>query len=140
MNNTQPERITHHDVMYHVIYFEAYDNVINDIKERFHQPDFEIYKHIQNIFIDAINQKCYEDSLSILKEMHERNFHWENLTVQLTVLDQSQKMLLAEVTKLTKPLIVLPAITATSERSFSAMKRIKMYLRSTASGNRLHKI
>ena len=38
---TQPKRKTHH-VMYPVIYFEPYDNVINDIKERFHQPDFEI--------------------------------------------------------------------------------------------------
>ena len=71
--------------MYRVIYFECYDNVINGIKERFHEPDFEIYKHIQNIFINAVNQKCYEcyDSLSILKQMYEINFHWENLTVQL---------------------------------------------------------
>ena len=61
--------------MYHVTYFEVYDNVIHGIKERFHQPDFEIYKHIQNIFINAVNQKCYEDSLSILKEMYEINFH-----------------------------------------------------------------
>ena len=61
INNTQPEWTTHH-VMYRLIYFEAYDNVINGGKERFHQPDFEIYKHIQNIFIKAVNLKCYEDS------------------------------------------------------------------------------
>ena len=92
MNNTQLERTTHH-VMYRVIYFKAYDNVINGIKERFHQPDFEIYKHTQSVFINVVNQKYYEDSLSILKkeineieeikEMYEINFHWENLTVQL---------------------------------------------------------
>ena len=51
-----------------VIYFEAYHNVINGIKERFHQLDFEIHKHIQNTFINAVNQKCYEDSLGMLKE------------------------------------------------------------------------
>ena len=68
MNNTQPDRTTHHGARYRVIYFEAYDNLINGIKERFHQPDFEIYEHIQNIFIDAVNQKCYKDSLSILKK------------------------------------------------------------------------
>ena len=55
MNNTQPEKTTHHDVIYRVIYFEAYDNVISDIKEHLHQPDFEIYKHTQNIFINAVN-------------------------------------------------------------------------------------
>ena len=148
MNNTQLERTTHHDVMYRVIYFEAYDNVINGITERFHQADFEIYKHIQNIFINAINQKCYEYSLSILKEMYKINFHWENLTVQLGHLskisvtkffesfvnfgkNQSQKVLLPEVTKLAKLLLVLLATNAASERSFSAMKRIKTYLRST---------
>ena len=30
-----------------------------------------------------VNQKCHEESLSILKEAHGRDFHWENLTVQL---------------------------------------------------------
>ena len=49
-------------------------------------------------------------------------------------------MLLHEVTKLAKLLLVLPATSTISERSFSAMKRIKAYLRSTASGNRLHVI
>ena len=68
MNNTQPERTTD-QVIYRVLYFEAYDNVFNSIKERFHQPDFEIYKHIQNIFINVVNQKCCEDSLNILKEI-----------------------------------------------------------------------
>ena len=46
--------------------------------------------------------------------------------------------MLPEVTKLAKLLIVLPATNATSERSFSALKRIKTYLRSTTSGNRLN--
>ena len=52
--------------------------------------------------------------------------------------NRSQKMLLPEVTKLVKLLLVLPATNAVSERSFSAMNRIKMYLRSTTSGNRLN--
>ena len=68
--------------------------------------------------------------------MYERNFHWDNLTVQLrqfaAFLDTSnisvtklfhslvnfrkrenQKMLLPEVTKLAKLLLVLPATNAT---------------------------
>ena len=47
-------------------------------------------------------------------------------------------MLLPQVTKLAKLLLVLPATSATSERSFSAMKSIKTYLRSTTSRNRLN--
>ena len=52
--------------------------------------------------------------------------------------NQSQKILLPEVTKLAKLFLVLPATNATSDRSFSAMKRIKTYLRNTTSGNRLN--
>ena len=47
-------------------------------------------------------------------------------------------MLLPEVTKLAKLLLVVTATNATSERSFKAMKRIKTYLRSTISGIRLN--
>ena len=32
--------------MYRMIYFETYDHVINGTKECFHQPDFEVYKHM----------------------------------------------------------------------------------------------
>ena len=45
---------------------------------------------------------------------------------------------LGEVQKLVKLLLVMPATNAVSERSFSAMKRIKSYLRSTMSNNRIN--
>ena len=47
-------------------------------------------------------------------------------------------MLLPEITKLAKLFLVLSATSATSERSFSTMKRIKTYLRNTTRGNRLN--
>lgn len=84
MNNTQPEKTTHH-VMYRAVYFEAYEcyaNVIKCYEGTLPPRWFEIWKHIRNIFINAVNQKCYEHSLSILKEMHERNSHSEILSVQ----------------------------------------------------------
>ena len=52
--------------------------------------------------------------------------------------NQSQKLLLLEVTKIRKLLLDLTATNAASERSFSAMKRIKVYLRNTISGNQLN--
>ena len=134
--------------------------LLNGVKECIHQAHFKISKHMHNIFINAVNQKCYDDSLSILNEMYKRNFHWENLTVQLgqfaTVLDtidlvtklfesllnfgktKSQKILLPEVTKLAKLLLVLPVTNATSDRSFSTTKCIKTYLRNNTSENRLN--
>ena len=55
-------------------------------------------------------------------------------------INKSQKMMLLEVTKLSELLLILPATKAKGERSFSAVKRIKTYLRSTISGNRLNNI
>ena len=53
-------------------------------------------------------------------------------------LDKSKRTLLSEVMKVVKLVIVLPATNAVSERSCSALKRIKTYLRSTTSTNRLN--
>ena len=49
-----------------------------------------------------------------------------------------QLELLSQVTKLVSLLLVMPATNAESERSFSAVRRIKSYLRSTMSQQRLN--
>ncbi len=50
----------------------------------------------------------------------------------------SQLELMSEVSKLVKLLYVMPATNAESERSFSTVRRIKSYLRSTMSQQRLN--
>ena len=55
-------------------------------------------------------------------------------------LSQSNKLLLSEVVKIMKLLLVMPATNAVSERSFSALKRIKTYLRSTTTANRMNNL
>ena len=63
-------------------------------------------KHAQNIFFDAVNQKCYEDSLILLKEMYERDFHWEHLAVQLSQFDFFLDTIVISVTKLFESLLI----------------------------------
>ena len=46
--------------------------------------------------------------------------------------------LYTEVIKLTKIILVMPATNATSERSFSALRRLKTWLRSTMNQARLN--
>ena len=96
--------------MYCIIYFEVYDNITNGIKGRFHQPGFEICKHIQNIFINAVNQKCYPKPKDAVAQ--------SNQTHKTTSCPNCNN--------------------ATSELPFSAMNRIKTYLRNTTSGNQLN--
>ena len=49
-----------------------------------------------------------------------------------------QSELMSQVTELVRLLLVMPATNAESERSFSAVRRIKSYLRSTMSQQRLN--
>ena len=52
----------------------------------------------------------------------------------------SAQMIYSEITTLLKLILVNPATNAISERSFSAMKRVKTYLRSTMSQERLNAV
>jgi hypothetical protein len=46
----------------------------------------------------------------------------------------------SEISKLVKLFLVIPASSATAEKSFSAMRRLKTYLRPTMTNERLHSI
>ena len=53
-------------------------------------------------------------------------------------LDTIKKMLVAEVIKMVKLILVMPASNAVRERSFLSVKRIKTYLHSTITNNWLN--
>ena len=52
--------------------------------------------------------------------------------------NKSQKMLLPDAVKVARFFLVMPAKKASSERTLSVMKRIKMYLRNFTTNNRLN--
>ena len=60
------------------------------------------------------------------------------LVTFLQSMTQSQKRFLPQVVVLAKLLLVMPATNAVSERSFSALKRVKTYLRATTTNKRLN--
>ena len=51
-------------------------------------------------------------------------------------LPRTYKLLISEVIKIAKIMLVMPATNALSERSFSALKRVKTSLRSTTTDSR----
>ena len=53
-------------------------------------------------------------------------------------LSHGQRLLLSQVEKLLQLIFVMPSTNATSERSFSALRRLKSYLRTTMSQERLN--
>ena len=65
-------------------------------------------------------------------------FDVNDLLIFLQSLDSSRRKLLSEISTLGKLLLVMPATSAVSERSFSALKRVKTYLRSTTEDSTLN--
>ena len=65
-------------------------------------------------------------------------FDVNDLVTFLQSLDSSRRKLLSEISTLGKLLLVMPATNAVSERSFSTLKRVKTYLRSTTGDSRLN--
>ena len=68
----------------------------------------------------------------VLKESGE-NFSFHDAVKVLSHLSVVERAAFSGVLKVMKLLLVLPATNATSERSFSVLRRVKTYLRSTMS-------
>ena len=150
------------------LYFEVFDNIINCIKDRFNQTDYQIYVHIQEIFIKAFKEQDWEDDLQIVIQNYGINefdvpllktlllllpeiakFYGLDSRMQLSEmialfhkLDIIKRMLVGKVIKLVKMILVkmMSATNAFSKRSFSSLNRIKTYLPSTTTNNRLNRL
>ena len=146
------------------MYFETFDNIINCIKDRFNKTDYQIYAHLQEILIKSFQEQDWEDDLKIVIQNYGVNefdvpslkpellflpetakFYGLDSKMQpsemialLKKLDTIKRMLVAELIKLVKLVLIMPATNAVSERSFSFLKRFKTYLRSTTTNNWLN--
>ena len=147
---------------YRAIYFEVYDFVVTGTRERFNQNDFLVYKDMQSLLLKAANKACYEEEFNRVSQRSSDDIDCYLLSVQLKLLavatedagyKESQvdlmkvmhnlrnfvsKEAISQVLILAKLLLVVPASNATNERTFSTLRRIKTYLRSTMSNNRLN--
>ena len=65
-------------------------------------------------------------------------FDVNDLVTFLQSLDSSRRKLLSKISTLGKLLLVMLATNAFSERWFSPLKRVKMYLRSTTGDSRMN--
>ena len=135
---------------YKSIYFEALDTVSTCISDRFDQEGNQMYRKLEQLLITR-NQlendtdgvlKLYgndftRDTLLAQLDLFHTNYPLEgNISVHdiikiMKAMSVAEKALFAEVVKLVRLLLVIPATNAVSERSFSVMHRIKTYLRST---------
>ena len=145
---------------YRSIYFEAIDTLVQCIMRRFDQPGFKVYRNLETLLLKGARGANFDAELSSVQNLYQNDFNIELLKIQLSLLkshlekstnDPSLKDIitylrslktcstfLSEVVKLVTLILVAPATNATSERSFSALRRVKTYLRTTMSQPRLN--
>ena len=144
---------------YRGIYFEALDSLTTCLTDRFDQQDFETYSKCEQLLLNAVNGQDYDKQLQDVCDFYGQDLDQSRLSVQLQILAQemsggnkklsavvqhfkslsvSKLALMSEVGLLLKLILVMPATNAVSERTFSAMRRVKNYLRSSSTEERLN--
>ena len=140
--------------LYRQHYFECLDLIINHIKGRFDQPGFALLRNLEDLLLKAVWNENYATELEFVLDMYKDDFDVSNLKTQLELLYTSfsslekrptllevqdhfaamslaQQSYMSEICILLKLILVIPATNTVSERSASALCRVKTYLRST---------
>lgn len=148
-------------------YYEAIDLVINSVQTRFNQKDYTMYCNLEQLLIKACQQVDFTNELQTVCAFYKDDVNNELLKAQLLTfgiefqrlsethctslsifhikeffqsLSPAQTQLLSEVSVIMKLILVMPATNCTSERSFSALRRVKNYLRSSMTQQRLNNL
>ena len=143
-------------------YFEAIDLAYTSIQNCFNQPGYAIYFNLDGLLLKVANQQDYSTELHKVVTFYGSDFNQSELSTQLQILgtkftkeDQAdttleeiltflrslskgQRAFFRQVCFLASLVLVMPATNAVNERSFSTMRRIKSYLRSTMGQARLN--
>ena len=148
---------------YRCVYFEALDLTINCIENRFDQPGYQIYSRLESLLVKAANKLDYEEDIDFVVKVHGEDVSKDQLKVQLDILaanlpvmtercdlpsllsqlkamSHAQRSLLHQLCTVKALILVMPATNAVSERSYSTLRRVKTYLRSTMSQVQLNSI
>ena len=144
--------------MYRAIFYEAIDLITTGIRSRFDQPGYEMYVNLENLLTKSCKGEPCDDEFNAVTQFYGSDFKPADLRCQLSLLGsmlpkqsdvklseiskfiQGSTSLFNEVATLLKLILVLPATNASSELSFSTLKRRKTALRSTMSQTRLNNL
>ena len=145
-------------------YYEAIDMIVTYITDRFDQPGYRVYSEVEQLLLKACKKDDFDSELKSVCSFYKDDFNPPLLCSQLHTfsvdfckegtqnvnifdirdyfvsLSSAQRVLLSQVSRLLQLLIIMPATNATSERSFSALRRVKNYLRTTMLQQRLNNL
>ena len=66
---TSNHQFTSVDDLFRKIYFDAYDNAIKAIEDRFNQHDFKNYAALQELILHATKGERYEEHIEVIKTL-----------------------------------------------------------------------
>ena len=133
------------------------------IESRFNQPGYKVYSQMESLLVSAANNKDYSEQFEVVCSFLGNDIDNRLLQIQLGTfsvhlktsisysvadintikdffknLSPPQREVLSEVVKVIRIILVAPATNAVSERSGSALRRVKTWLRTTMSQERLN--
>ena len=162
-----PHRYSSPKDKYRQDYFEVFELAAGEIERRFEQSDLSTTTEIENTLIRAANgtmvveipetvlmyiqgdidAECLKIQLLMLPDMMKtacegRIKRITNVRTIASSMEQSAiyKGMLSEIDKLLKIYFTFPVTSATAERSFSALHRVKTFLRTTMTRSRLNNL
>ena len=150
---------------YRSIYFQVCDLLLQELQDRFDQHLLSPVLALEALIIKAANGESYDSELQSVQDscyagdldcttlkrhlpllvdvVKLHNPRIRKVTSVRTVCDamnvnETHKGMLAEVHKLLRLYLTIPVTSSTSERTFSALRRLLTYLRSTMTEKRLN--
>ena len=159
--NAAPEFHTSIEGYYRQAYFEVLDVICSTIEDRFRQPRYQLYSNLEQLLLKAVCKENYSSEFDFVTKFYGPDLNVHALEMQLQIfatnfimegkktsikdilkylrnISSAQRALLSEICIIAKLILVMPATNAVSERSFSALRRVKTYLRSTMKQTRLN--
>lgn len=128
------------------------DSALQQLDERFDTTTEGLsrYLALENMLLTGVVDNAVldsypelESSLPVQLTMFKTSYQYGDLSSAVTHLKKMAKevrSLFPQVEKLIRLLLVVPATSCTAERSFSALRRLKTWLRSTMTQSRLNAI
>ena len=143
---------------FRVIYYKVLDLCKSCITDRFEQRGMTAHVSLENLILKASQSESYSIELEKVKSIYSDDLNGDQLQTELNMLQASGKcfgkiseffamkkienlqQLFPQLARVAKLLLLMPASNAASERSFSAMNRVKSCMRASMGQSRLNSL
>ncbi|XP_026816205.1 zinc finger MYM-type protein 1-like [Rhopalosiphum maidis] len=152
IGQNQMDNISEHEIKMKSQYFEIIDNIVMEMNRRFKQTELieavEACNPSSKMFLDfntliklpgISTDNQFIEKLRAQCDLGKKMFAADSNSIEAYLSIKSMGALFLQL-EVYRRILVIPISSATAERSFSTMRRIKTYNRSTMTGKRLHNL